>query len=128
MDDQRAADRLPTFLKGTLLSLEGETQEHVTIRNLSQGGARLSVTDGWRVPGDLLLEIPARQERHRVHVRWRLTEAVGVLFTERMRTTTPRPDMALRLLDLEREVRRLTIRNRELARELSLFRPFDFDQ
>jgi PilZ domain-containing protein len=127
MEEQRSTARSPTFLKGTIISAAGNTVEHVTVQNLSESGARLAVADGWSLPPEFLLDIPANQARHRAQIRWRLTAAVGVFFTEKARTPPPRgPDVTFRLIELEREIRSLRIENRELVKELSLLRTFGF--
>jgi hypothetical protein len=123
----RSEIRAVTFQKGTILTIDGIVLEHVTVQNLSRAGARLVVRSGWDIPDDVVLEITARHERHQSKVRWRLSAAIGVLFTDRMRPISKRagPDVAVRLLELEQEVGRLSAQNQELLRELAAYRVLD---
>ena len=124
----RSAPRKATFLKGSIVLADGTIAEHVSIQNLSAGGARLKVESGWAVAEEITLDIPARRERRQCHVRWRLSNAVGVLFTDRPRAI-PRPpcdDVAARLIELEQEVQRLQAENRELRTRLQLSHTFRF--
>lgn len=127
-EDQRSAPRKATFLKGTIVLSDGSIAEHVSVQNLSAGGARLKVASGWDVAEEITLDIPARRERRRCHVRWRLSNAVGVLFTDRPKAIprSAKDDVAARLIELEREVRRLQVENQELRSRLQLSHAFRF--
>lgn len=106
--ERRTHRRNVTFLKGTIVQPDGSTGDHVSIENLSDCGARLKVACERDVGEEITLDIPARQERRRAYVCWRLSHAIGVRFQD---GPLPIPrwaqsDVAARLIELEQEVRR----------------------
>lgn len=65
-------------LKGAVLSFnKGFSSFECVVRNLSDGGAQLSLCETFALPDDFALRMDQTSLR-RAHVRWRSAAAVGV--------------------------------------------------
>ena len=83
------------------------------VRNISDGGAMIVVSDAVVLPALFELEIAQRQRSYNAHVRWRSGTRVGVSFELQEAANTPaaaEADIASRLRMAERHNARL--RNR----------------
>jgi hypothetical protein len=121
----RSGPRVSIRIPAKLLDGQGEPVADVTVTDISPGGARLLVPPGSSIPEEVHLLIPNRGERRPCQVRWRLTGAVGVRFTDR-RSAPRRPGVASRTLELEAAVARLEREKAALVRELAMHRAFSF--
>ncbi|MCJ2055498.1 PilZ domain-containing protein [Methylobacterium sp. J-048] len=79
MDDRRASPRRRTLLEGHI-EIAGGGAIDCTIRNLSDGGARLLVVSVIGVPDEFVLSFGAAAERRSARVVWRKETELGVAF------------------------------------------------
>ena len=76
--------RAPTYLEAIIRPLVMDAPVHCLIREISEGGARLRVSNAAVPVGSLFdLEIPSRGERRRCYLVWRQMDTLGVEFVER---------------------------------------------
>ena len=71
MDERRESQRHRTFLAGKVIFGANRFQIDCSVRDLSSGGARLSLADPLAVPSVFELHLPARGTVVRAEVRWR---------------------------------------------------------
>ncbi|MET3411145.1 PilZ domain-containing protein [Methylobacterium sp. 1030] len=79
MDDRRAAPRRRTLLEGHI-ELTGGGVIDCTIRNMSDGGARLKVVSVIGVPDAFVLAYGVGGRRRPARVTWRQETELGVAF------------------------------------------------
>ncbi|WP_457107171.1 PilZ domain-containing protein [Methylobacterium sp. P5_C11] len=79
MDDRRAAPRRRTLLEGHI-ELAGGGAIDCTVRNVSEGGARLRVVSVIGVPDAFVLTYGIASQRRPVRVTWRSETELGVAF------------------------------------------------
>ncbi|GJE27761.1 PilZ domain-containing protein [Methylobacterium organophilum] len=78
--EQRAVARKKTFLKGLISFNYGSSSMDCLIRDISDRGARLELSETTTLPEVFDIHIPARDENYRATLCWRSNEAVGVAF------------------------------------------------
>ncbi|KAA2241101.1 PilZ domain-containing protein [Salinarimonas soli] len=79
MTDLRRRPRQKTLLRGEITTLTGMVMS-CAIRDLSEGGARLTFGDATWVPDRFKLAIFGREWTANAEVRWRKDNQVGVEF------------------------------------------------
>jgi hypothetical protein len=80
--DGRRSDRMRTFMAAKVSFSNGQSMLDCTIRNISDGGAKLQISGGITLPGEFDLIIPQRQVNRRVRLCWRNDEFCGVAFLD----------------------------------------------
>ena len=75
--ENRSSKRRPVLLLGTIHLERGETIPCV-VRDVSAGGAKLSVGQRHQLPGYFVLSIPGRKGAFRVRLAWRQQNYAGV--------------------------------------------------
>jgi hypothetical protein len=75
----RRFERMRTFMAARIEYGSGTTLD-CTIRNISDGGAKLQVSGGVTLPGEFYLIIPQRGLHRRVRLCWRNEDFCGVAF------------------------------------------------
>jgi len=83
-ENRRAARRMRTLKKATIVLKGGYSVYDCVIRNLSETGAMLQV-GGLGIPSHFELMLDAPVPRHPCTVRWRSENAMGVSFDDVMR-------------------------------------------
>jgi len=78
----RRSDRMRTFMAARVSYGNGATLIDCTIRNISDGGAKLQISGGITLPGQFDLVIPQRNLSRRVRLCWRTDEFCGVAFVD----------------------------------------------
>ena len=109
MDDKRGAHRNRTFLKADLDVSGGLSSLSCIVKDLSDTGARLVLSDGVVLPETFRLRLPKPDRWVHVSVRWRRGEFVGVHFddpSQAAHSDEPASE-ADRIRQLEAEVARL---------------------
>ena len=81
MDDRRVAPRRRTLLEGHI-ELAGGGAIDCTIRNISDGGARLRVVSVIGVPDAFVLSYGINSQRRPVRVTWRQETELGIAFDD----------------------------------------------
>jgi hypothetical protein len=85
MLDTRRSARSPAYLGGKIIYNNDLWSEECVVRNVSQGGALLRVTDPRTLPDRFKLAVTKHNVEHNARVRWRCHNALGVVFE----TSTP---------------------------------------
>ena len=80
-DNRRAARRMRTLKKATIILKGGYSVYDCIVRNLSDTGAMLQV-GGLGIPSHFVLTLDATVPRHECTVRWRAENAIGVSFDD----------------------------------------------
>ncbi len=78
--DHRSVTRARAFLKAQVRFNNGMSTMDCVIRDLSDGGARLQLSDSVAIPSTFELYIPKRDETRRAILHWRNCEEIGVGF------------------------------------------------
>jgi PilZ domain len=78
--DHRSVTRARAFLKAQIRFNSGMSTMDCLIRDLSEGGARLQISDSVALPSSFELYIPKRDETRRAVLHWRNSEEIGVGF------------------------------------------------
>lgn len=78
--DHRSVTRARAFLRAQIRFNNGMSTMDCLIRDLSEGGARLQISDSVALPSSFELYIPKRDETRRAILHWRNSEEIGVGF------------------------------------------------
>lgn len=109
MDERRTLTRQKSFLQGRIYFNNRRSSIDCLVRDYSETGARLKLSETITVPEAMELYIPNREEVHRAKVEWRSGNEMGVSFSDEMRSPSIAPDaaqgdLAARVQKLEGEV------------------------
>jgi hypothetical protein len=103
MPERRSHNRVRSLLGARIVFNNRLSSLDCLIRNLSDTGARLIVSDAVSVPDEFELYLPQRNRTYRAQVRWRTATEFGVHFPAG-EPTAPEPiDVSIRLRRLEAE-------------------------
>ncbi|MGO4171061.1 PilZ domain-containing protein [Bosea sp. TAF32] len=80
--ERRRAPRQRTLLSGVAAFNGGRSTLDCTIRNLSEAGALMVLSDAVALPQAFEIEIPSRQRQYSARAVWRSGERIGIVFTE----------------------------------------------
>jgi hypothetical protein len=109
VDERRTLTRQKSFLQGRIYFNNRRSSIDCLVRDYSETGARLKLSEAITVPEAMELYIPNREEMHRARVEWRSGNEMGVSFGEEVRAPSIAPDaaqgdLAARVQKLEGEV------------------------
>lgn len=96
--EQRHDVRKRTFLKGRILFNKGAASMDCLIRDLSEAGARLELSETSTLPEVFDLYIAQKEETFRATLRWRRDNSVGIAFADQRKPVAP-PEAAVPLPD-----------------------------
>lgn len=122
--DGRVAPRHRVLIAGTIRYAGGIGTASCVVRNLSETGAKLTLSESLNLPTHFDLVIAQKNAVHRCELRWRRGEEAGVAFLDASApAAAPTPPMATpeidalraRIRTLEAENARLKARIAELA-------------
>ncbi len=82
ISEKRQETRKRTFLKGRIHFNKGASSMDCLIRDFSEMGARLELSETNTLPESFDLYIPQKEMTLRSNLRWRRGDAVGVAFSE----------------------------------------------
>lgn len=82
MAERRSSPRQKAFLKGVICYNKRASTIECTIRDLSDGGARLAVSSAVAVPEFFELFVPTRNQYIDARQRWRRNDDLGVEFVQ----------------------------------------------
>jgi hypothetical protein len=109
--EHRVAIRHRTFLKGKVQFNNRQLNIDCLVRDLSDTGARISVTQAVMLPQSFDLFLPHRDQTLHCRLSWRRGDEVGVRFCQEGEVVEEDrglpPDVARRMAELEAEVARL---------------------
>jgi hypothetical protein len=81
MQDRRSAQRHKSFLQGRIYFNNRRSSIDCVVRDISDTGARVKISDAITVPDAVELYIPAKDETFRARVLWRRNDEMGVTFS-----------------------------------------------
>jgi hypothetical protein len=115
--DHRSATRARAFLKAQIRFNNGMSTMDCVIRDLSEGGARLQISDSVAVPNSFELHIPKRDETRRAVLHWRTAEEMGIGFQDAAVSKPEDSELTQRVAQLESETAALRRLIEEMRRE-----------
>ncbi|MBN8534565.1 MAG: PilZ domain-containing protein [Rhizobiales bacterium] len=80
MNEQRAHQRIRSYLRGEIVHSGGRIRLECTVRDLSPEGARIQVARDITLPDPFELHIPQRGMAEKSHIVWRQGDETGVHF------------------------------------------------
>lgn len=89
MAEVNRAPRIRTMLGGRIEYDNGRMAIDCVIRNLSSGGAKVTVDASIPLPPEFDLSIPQKGRQERARLVWRNREEIGVAFAEATQTPAP---------------------------------------
>jgi PilZ domain len=118
MDERRASRRHKSFLRGVVYFDKRRSETGCLVRDLSEDGARIILSQTITIPDIIELQIPQREQVVAARVEWRRADEAGLSFCKAEMATTPREDQLLkRIADLEAEIAALQRTIRRLKRD-----------
>jgi hypothetical protein len=112
--ERRRSVRHRTFIGGQVIFNQRQSTLDCTIRNLSEDGALIVLSDSVVTPDLFELYFPLKREHRMVRSRWRDGERQGVAFTD-----SAKPDAEPVPLDLARRIRQLEQENAALKARIA---------
>jgi hypothetical protein len=104
-DERRASRRQKSFLRGIVYFDKRRTQMACMVRDLSDSGARIVLSQAIALPDIIELQIPQREEMVSARVQWRRADEIGLAFTRADAAASPRESQLLsRVAELEAEI------------------------
>ncbi|MDB5595126.1 MAG: type pilus assembly PilZ [Hyphomicrobiales bacterium] len=76
----RRAERVRTYIGARAVFNNGQSTMDCQVRNLSETGAKLTLSESVGLPSAFVLEIPSRNRSFKAELRWRAGDSVGVEF------------------------------------------------
>lgn len=92
--EKRQEVRKRTFLKGRIHFNKGASSMDCLVRDFSEMGARLELSETSTLPETFDLYIPQKEMTLRSNLRWRRGDAVGVAFMLETQKPAPEPEPA----------------------------------
>lgn len=87
----RRAERLRTYIGARAVFNNGQSTMDCQVRNLSQTGAKLTLSESVGLPKAFILEIPSRNKSFKAELRWRAGDSVGVEFISLLASADRKP-------------------------------------
>lgn len=127
--ERRRSPRSRLLLKGIILFHDPKLPRlDCLVRDLSEGGARITVAETVAVASRFRLVVPQRNQEFNVCVCWRAGGEVGLAFEEAALLPTGGPDPQHRIRELEAEIAELREKLAEMKRrERAMTTPSDTD-
>src|SRR5262245_10325503 len=116
-DERRTLLRKRSFLQGRLYFNNRRSSLDCLVRDISDQGAKLKVSDSIAIPEFVELHIPNKDETYRAKVQWRTGVEIGVTFENDQEAPSIVPGAAP--ADLPERVRRLEAEVAALHRKLN---------
>jgi hypothetical protein len=105
MDERRASRRHKSFLRGVVYFDKRRSEMACLIRDLSDDGARIILSQTVAIPDMIELHIPQRELTVSAHMQWRRADEIGLAFSKAVAATSPREDQLIkRIAELEAEI------------------------
>jgi PilZ domain len=118
MNERRASRRLKSFLRGIVYFDKRRTKMACMVRDLSEDGARIVISQAIAIPDVIELQIPQREEMVSARVQWRRADEIGLAFCKGDTAASPRENQLLnRIAELEAEIAVLQRTVKRLRRE-----------
>ena len=118
MNERRASRRQKSFLRGVVYFDKRRSEMACLVRDLSEDGARIILSQTITIPDIIELQIPQRERAVSARVQWRRADEVGLAFCKPETATTPREDRLIkRIAELEAEIATLQRTIKRLKRD-----------
>ena len=118
MNERRASRRQKSFLRGVVYFDKRRSETACPVRDLSEDGARIVLSQTITIPDVIELQIPQRQQTLSARVQWRRADEVGLSFSKPDTATTPRENQLIkRIAELEAEITTLERTIKRLKRD-----------
>ncbi|HWW34924.1 MAG TPA: PilZ domain-containing protein [Xanthobacteraceae bacterium] len=118
MNGRRASRRQKSFLRGVVYFDKRRSETACLVRDLSEDGARIVLSQTITIPDVIELQIPQREQTLSARVQWRRADEVGLSFSKPDTATTPRENQLIkRIAELEAEITTLQRTIKRLKRD-----------
>jgi len=118
MNERRASRRQKSFLRGVVYFDKRRSETACLVRDLSEDGARIVLSQTITIPDVIELQIPQREQTLSARVQWRRADEVGLSFSKPDTATTPREKQLIkRIAELEAEITTLERTIKRLKRD-----------
>jgi PilZ domain-containing protein len=118
MDERRASRRQKSFLRGIVYFDKRRSETACLVRDLSEDGARIILSQTVTIPDLIELDIPQREQTVIARVEWRRADEAGLSFSKPGMATSQREDQLIkRIAELEAEIATLERTIRRLKRD-----------
>jgi uncharacterized small protein (DUF1192 family) len=120
MGERRGSRRQKSFLRGVVYFDNGHGAMSCLVRDFSDEGARIILSETIILPDSVKLHIPQRDQTHDAHVQWRRGDEIGLAFSNAKPAATSQEKQLLeRVAQLEGEIAVLQRTIKRLKREKS---------
>lgn len=119
MNENRIAERTRTFLKGRIEYSNGQVSMECLIRDLSESGARVAVSESVTLPDHFRLFLPKTNRWVNAQTRWRRGGLIGVSFDTESVESSAASEGDTKMRELETEVKRLRLLLEEIRNDPS---------
>jgi hypothetical protein len=116
--DGRRSDRMRTFMAARVCFGNGKNLLDCTIRNISDGGAKLQISGGVTLPGEFELIIPQRGVHRKVRLCWRNEDYCGVAYLDAGETDSQLQDSDAGEAALRQHIRELEATVAQMQRRI----------
>ena len=118
MNERRASRRQKSFLRGVVYFDKRRSETACLVRDLSEDGARIVLSQTITILDVIELQIPQRVQTLSARVQWRRADEVGLSFSKPDTATTPREKQLIkRIAELEAEITTLERTIKRLKRD-----------
>jgi len=105
MNERRASRRHKSFLRGVVYFDKRRSEMACLIRDLSEDGARIILSQTVAIPDMIELHIPQRELTVSARMQWRRADEIGLAFCKAETATSPLEDRLIkRVAELEAEI------------------------
>jgi PilZ domain len=117
MDERRGSRRQKSFLRGVVYFDKRRSETACLVRDLSEDGARIILSQTVTIPDLIELDIPQREQTVIARVEWRRADEAGLSLSRPDMATARREDQLIkRIAELEAEIATLQRTIRRLKR------------
>jgi len=116
MSERRASKRQKSFLRGVVYFDNGRGSMDCLVRDFSDDGARIILSESVIVPDAVKLHIPQRAQTRDARIQWRRGDEIGIAFAGAKPVGT-NSELAQRIVELENEIAMLQATIKRLRRE-----------
>ncbi|MGO9048083.1 MAG: PilZ domain-containing protein [Xanthobacteraceae bacterium] len=117
MAERRASRRQKSFLRGIVYFDKRRSVMACLVRDLSEAGARIVLSQTVAIPDLIELHIPQREETLSARVQWRRADEIGLAFSKAATTSPSEDQLIKRIAELEAEIAALQRTIKRLKRE-----------
>jgi hypothetical protein len=119
MGERRGSQRHKSFLQGLIRFDKRRGAINCLVRDVSDEGARIILSEAVTIPDSVELQIPQRGQTFRAVVQWRHADEIGLAFNDGAAAAPParESDLAARVAQLEAEIAALRRALKRLKRE-----------